>query len=168
MIQFKASLRDINFLINDVFDFQSHYKNIPGGDEGCQFNNGGVTTPAGFKEAYQQYTEGGRAMLYYAATFADKIKAAHSKGDMKAYEDWDDKLGFLTPIMKAGLTELGYEAANHGVQVFGGHGFIKEWGMEQIMKRAMIGWRLNTFRIAFKARKDRDMVGSTSVDYLMY
>jgi len=172
--------------------------------------------------------EGGRAMLYYAATLADKMMAAHSKGDMKGYEDWDDKLGFLTPIMKAGLTELGYEAANHGVQVFGGHGFIKEWGMEQIirdtqiaklyegttgvqaldllgrkillgrmksfddfravvsefikthknrdemkpfirrLKRSMLAWRLNTFRIAFKARKDRDMVGSASVDYLMY
>ncbi len=172
--------------------------------------------------------EGGRAMLYYAATLADKMMAAHAAGDMKGYEDWDDKLGFLTPIMKAGLTELGYEAANHGVQVYGGHGFIKEWGMEQIirdtqiaklyegttgvqaldllgrkillgrmksfddfravvnefiknhkntkemkpfikqLKRAMIAWRLNTFRIAFKARKDRDMVGAASVDYLMY
>lgn len=172
--------------------------------------------------------EGGRAMLYYAATLADKMMASHAAGDMKGYEDWDDKLGFLTPIMKAGLTELGYEAANHGVQVYGGHGFIKEWGMEQIirdtqiaklyegttgvqaldllgrkillgrmksfddfravvnefiknhkntkemkpfikqLKRAMIAWRLNTFRIAFKARKDRDMVGAASVDYLMY
>ena len=36
------------------------------------------------------------------------------------------------------------------------------------LKRAMIAWRLNTFRIAFKARKDRDMVGAASVDYLMY
>lgn len=172
--------------------------------------------------------EGGRAMLYYAATLADKMMASHAAGDMKAYEDWDDKLGFLTPIMKAGLTELGYEAANHGVQVYGGHGFIKEWGMEQIirdtqiaklyegttgvqaldllgrkillgrmksfnefrevmaefikthknreemkpfikqLKRAMLGWRINTYRIAFKANKDRDMVGSASVDYLMY
>ena len=33
MIQYKAPLQDINFLINDVFDFQKHYKNIPGGDE---------------------------------------------------------------------------------------------------------------------------------------
>ncbi|TNC92944.1 acyl-CoA dehydrogenase C-terminal domain-containing protein [Thalassolituus sp.] len=172
--------------------------------------------------------EGGRAMLYYAATLADKMMASHAAGDMEAYEDWDDKLGFLTPIMKAGLTELGYEAANHGVQVYGGHGFIKEWGMEQIirdtqiaklyegttgvqaldllgrkillgrlksfnefrevvsafikshenkkemkpfirrLKRAMLAWRIDTYRIAFKANKDRDMVGSASVDYLMY
>ncbi|MFP6789702.1 MAG: acyl-CoA dehydrogenase C-terminal domain-containing protein [Thalassolituus sp.] len=172
--------------------------------------------------------EGGRAMLYYAAMLADKMTAAHDRGDTKGYEEWDDKLGFQTPILKAFLTELGYEAANHGVQVYGGHGFIKEWGMEQIirdtqiaklyegttgvqaldllgrkvlmgklkpfndfrevvsefikthenkaemkpfikqLKRSMLAWRINTMRIAYKASKDRDMVGSASVDYLMY
>ena len=34
------------------------------------------------------------------------------------------------------MTEAGFEAANHGVQVFGGHGFIQEWGMEQIVRDA--------------------------------
>jgi hypothetical protein len=47
-------------------------------------------------------------------------------------------MSFLTPIAKAFLTEVGYEAANHGVQVFGGHGFIREWGMEQIVRDTRI------------------------------
>ena len=47
-------------------------------------------------------------------------------------------MGFMTPILKAFLTEVGYEAANHGVQVFGGHGFIAEWGMEQIVQDTRI------------------------------
>ena len=42
------------------------------------------------------------------------------------------------PIGKAFVTEAGYEAANLGIQVYGGHGFIKEWGMEQIVRDARI------------------------------
>ena len=47
-------------------------------------------------------------------------------------------MAFLTPIAKAFITEVGFEAANLGVQVYGGHGFIKEWGMEQIVRDARI------------------------------
>ena len=50
----------------------------------------------------------------------------------------EDLMGLLTPIGKAFVTETGYEAANIGVQVYGGHGFIKEWGMEQIVRDARI------------------------------
>ena len=47
-------------------------------------------------------------------------------------------MGFLTPIAKAFLTETGLEATNHGVQVYGGHGFIQEWGMEQLVRDTRI------------------------------
>jgi hypothetical protein len=47
-------------------------------------------------------------------------------------------MALLTPIGKAFVTETGFEAANHGVQVFGGHGYIREWGMEQIVRDARI------------------------------
>ena len=79
-------------------------------------------------------TEGGRAMLYHAAKFADLM----ATGDPEDYKQFDDKLGFLTPILKGFLTELGLESANHGMQVFGGHGYIREWGMEQIVRDARI------------------------------
>jgi alkylation response protein AidB-like acyl-CoA dehydrogenase len=82
--------------------------------------------------------EGGRAMIYFAAQYADHMVNGIVENDQKKYEYWDDKLGFLTPIMKGFLTELGLESANIGMQVFGGHGFIKEHGMEQIARDARI------------------------------
>ena len=50
----------------------------------------------------------------------------------------ETKLALLTPIAKAFLTEVGLECTSHGIQVFGGHGFIKEWGMEQLMRDTKI------------------------------
>jgi len=82
--------------------------------------------------------EGGRAMLYYAAKLADHMVEAHTAGDTEKADRYDDKLGFLTPILKGFLTELGNEAANLGVQVFGGHGYIREHGMEQIVRDTRI------------------------------
>ncbi|WP_028080322.1 acyl-CoA dehydrogenase C-terminal domain-containing protein [Solimonas soli] len=82
--------------------------------------------------------EGGRAMIYFAAQYADHMTSGVIEGDAKKVKHWDDKLGFLTPILKGFLTELGFEAANQGVQVFGGHGYIKEHGMEQIVRDARI------------------------------
>ena len=82
--------------------------------------------------------EGGRAMIYHAAKLADLMADALASGDTAAYEAHDDKLGFYTPILKGFLTELGLEASNNGMQVYGGHGYIKEWGMEQIARDARI------------------------------
>ena len=79
--------------------------------------------------------EGARAMIYLAAYQADIV---HRGQDEAARKEADELLGFLTPIAKAFLTEIGYEAANHGVQIFGGHGFISEWGMEQIVRDTRI------------------------------
>ncbi|MCJ8169001.1 acyl-CoA dehydrogenase C-terminal domain-containing protein [Atopomonas sediminilitoris] len=82
--------------------------------------------------------EGGRALLYEAAQKADYMIEGLLAEDMQKYEHWDDKLGFITPILKGCLTELGLESANIGVQVFGGHGYIREHGMEQIVRDARI------------------------------
>lgn len=79
--------------------------------------------------------EGGRAMLYYSAMLADKMMYGQTEQEKS---DADEQLGFLTPILKAFLTELGCEAANNGMQVYGGHGFIQEWGMEQIVRDTRI------------------------------
>ncbi len=79
--------------------------------------------------------EGGRALIYYAALKADTLVHGPTEA---AKERADDDLGFLTPIIKAFLTETGFEAANLGMQVFGGHGYIKEWGMEQIVRDSRI------------------------------
>lgn len=176
-------------------------------------------------------SEGGRAMIFYTGMIVDRLEQAK---DEQEKAQLDDQLGFMTPILKAFLTELGLESANLGVQVFGGHGYIKEWGLEQIVRdaristlyegttgiqgldllgrkilmqrgrslkafakeiltfcknhsvisdnvhkrrmnkfiwplsKAVVNWQQYSLRLALKARKNRDVVGSASVDYLMY
>lgn len=80
--------------------------------------------------------EGGRAMIYYCAMLGDILQAENSSAEEK--EEVDAIMSVLTPISKAFLTETGYEAANLGLQVFGGHGYIAEWGMEQIVRDTRI------------------------------
>ena len=80
--------------------------------------------------------EGARALIYLTAQKADLVERGKSDEERK---EADELLGFLTPIAKAFLTEIGYEAANLGMQVFGGHGYISEWGMEQNVRDARIG-----------------------------
>ncbi len=78
--------------------------------------------------------EGSRAFLYFLAQLGDIVDAGNEKQARAA----DDLMALLTPIGKAFVTEAGFEAANLGVQVYGGHGFIREWGMEQIVRDARI------------------------------
>jgi hypothetical protein len=81
------------------------------------------------------FAEGGRALVYWLSTQTDLVHGAETEEARKAA---DDLMSFLTPIAKAFLTEAGSEAAKHGVQVYGGHGFIREWGMEQIVRDTRI------------------------------
>lgn len=69
--------------------------------------------------------EGGRAMVYECALLTDLMMEAQLKGDEKGVKAVDDKMGFLTPILKGFLTEVGIEAASMGVQVYGGHGCVR-------------------------------------------
>jgi hypothetical protein len=171
------------------------------------------------------FAEGGRALLYFTSQQNDIAQYGKHEDERKAA---NELLGFLTPIAKAFLTETGLESANLGVQVYGGHGFISEWGMEQILRdtriatlyegttgiqsldllgRKILGsqgqalknftkivhtfckeeadnealtplvsklvslnkeWGDLTMKIGMGAMKNRNEVGSASVDYLMY
>ncbi|MCH7391245.1 acyl-CoA dehydrogenase C-terminal domain-containing protein [Acinetobacter dispersus] len=81
------------------------------------------------------FSEGGRALAYFLAQHVDIVETSDDPEQRKMS---DELLAFLTPIAKAFLTESGNESAKHGVQVFGGHGFIVEHGMEQIVRDARI------------------------------
>ena len=81
------------------------------------------------------FAEGGRALIYFAGTLVD---ITEKSTDTSKREEADNLLGFLTPIIKAFLTEAGVESANLGMQCFGGHGYISEWGMEQNARDARI------------------------------
>lgn len=84
------------------------------------------------------FVEGARSMVYHTARYADKLNEAVIKGDQEQIEHWDDKMGFFTPVLKGFLTELSIESVKNAQQIFGGHGYIKEWGMEQIARDARI------------------------------
>jgi alkylation response protein AidB-like acyl-CoA dehydrogenase len=79
--------------------------------------------------------EGGRALGYHAATLVDI--ASHGADEAERSRA-DALLGFITPIMKACLTEWGVECTYHALQCFGGHGYIAEHGMEQLARDARI------------------------------
>ena len=80
------------------------------------------------------FAEGGRMLIYYMARLLDE----QTLGDEKTKAAIEEQLSFLTPIAKAFMTEVGFESANLGMQIFGGHGYIREWGMEQNVRDARI------------------------------
>jgi hypothetical protein len=81
------------------------------------------------------YAEGGRALAIYTALLIDKELSSTDEDERK---DAADLVALLTPIVKAFLTDNGWTATSACMQVFGGHGYIAEWGMEQFVRDARI------------------------------
>ncbi|MDB5729661.1 MAG: acyl-CoA dehydrogenase [Noviherbaspirillum sp.] len=81
------------------------------------------------------FAEGGRAFSAYLALQIDR-EAYHP--DEQVRKDAADQVALLTPIIKAFLTDNGWIAVSEAMQVFGGHGYIAEWGMEQYVRDARI------------------------------
>ena len=79
--------------------------------------------------------EGGRAFSTYVAMQLDTAKFSEEPATRKRAEDL---VALLTPVAKAFLTDLGLESTVHGQQVFGGHGYIREWGQEQLVRDVRI------------------------------
>ncbi|MBV6750957.1 acyl-CoA dehydrogenase C-terminal domain-containing protein [Pseudomonas chlororaphis] len=79
--------------------------------------------------------EGGRAFSTYVAMQLDTAKFSE---DATTRERADGLVALLTPVAKAFLTDLGLETTVLGQQVFGGHGYIREWGQEQLVRDVRI------------------------------
>ncbi|CUH45907.1 acyl-CoA dehydrogenase C-terminal domain-containing protein [Ruegeria atlantica] len=79
----------------------------------------------------KSFTEGARAFILWGATMIDK---AHRSDD----KDADGLISLLTPVIKGFLTDQGYDMTVQAQQVFGGHGYIEEWGMSQYTRDARI------------------------------
>jgi len=80
-------------------------------------------------------TEGARAMAYDIAL---QVDLAHGHPDEAARVEANDWVELFTPLVKAFCTDLGVENGLDAIQVFGGHGFIKEHGVEQIVRDSKI------------------------------
>lgn len=81
------------------------------------------------------FAEGGRAFSSYVALQIDK-ELNHP--DEEVRKDAADQVGLLTPIIKAFVTDNAWIATSEAMQVYGGHGYIAEWGMEQYVRDARI------------------------------
>ena len=77
------------------------------------------------------YAEGGRALMCFSSMLLEK---EHGHPDEKVRVESGELLAMLTPIVKAFITDNGHISTNACLQVFGGHGYIKEWGMEQFAR----------------------------------
>jgi len=81
------------------------------------------------------YAEGGRALSVHIALLIDTYLATDDDEERK---DAEDEVALLTPIVKAFITDNAWLATSHCLQVYGGHGYIREWGMEQFVRDARI------------------------------
>ncbi|WP_304639389.1 acyl-CoA dehydrogenase C-terminal domain-containing protein [Pseudomonas sp.] len=81
-------------------------------------------------------TEGSRAFSTYVGSQLDISKYAADEAIRKKGEDL---VALLTPVAKAFFTDTGFDSCVHGQQVLGGHGYVREWGQEQLVRDARIG-----------------------------
>ncbi|NBO20743.1 MAG: acyl-CoA dehydrogenase, partial [Rhodobacteraceae bacterium] len=79
----------------------------------------------------KSFVEGARAFTYWGASLID---ASHRKGDAAA----EGLISLMTPVIKGFLTDKGFDMAVQAQQVYGGHGYIEEWGMSQFARDARI------------------------------
>ncbi len=81
------------------------------------------------------FNEGARALMLWASLKADM----HTRSQQEAQAAFaDDMLSLLTPVLKGVFTDKGYENATNAQQIYGGHGYIEEWGMSQFVRDARI------------------------------
>jgi alkylation response protein AidB-like acyl-CoA dehydrogenase len=81
------------------------------------------------------FNEGARALVLWGALQVDISRKAQTEEEREAAADL---LGLLTPVIKGYLTDKGFETAVNAQQIYGGHGYIREWGMEQFVRDARI------------------------------
>jgi hypothetical protein len=81
------------------------------------------------------YVEGMRALAYWVGILID-VEARHPDAERRA--EAADLVALMTPVIKAFLTDVGFEVVNLGLQCYGGHGYVREFGMEQFVRDARI------------------------------
>ncbi|UGB24473.1 acyl-CoA dehydrogenase C-terminal domain-containing protein [Methylorubrum sp. B1-46] len=81
------------------------------------------------------FNEAGRALILWTALNSD---IAHRSQDAAQRQAAEDMLGLMTPVVKGVLTDRGFANAVEAQQMFGGHGYVEEWGMSQFVRDARI------------------------------
>ena len=83
----------------------------------------------------KSYVDGMRSLLYFVAYCQDRVKIAETPEEKEKYNSF---IEILTPIAKAYVSDRAYEVCNHGVQIYGGYGYIKDYPMEQLVRDCRI------------------------------
>ncbi|RMA60039.1 alkylation response protein AidB-like acyl-CoA dehydrogenase [Acidovorax sp. 100] len=81
------------------------------------------------------WIDGGRVLAYHTALQLDVAKHGTDAGERAAAQRW---CALVTPVLKAALTDQAFHGASACLQVFGGHGYVREWGIEQIVRDARV------------------------------
>ncbi|MDH4415671.1 MAG: acyl-CoA dehydrogenase family protein [Acidovorax sp.] len=82
-------------------------------------------------QTQRAWIDGGRVLAYHTALQLDVAKHSTDAGERAAAQRW---CALVTPVLKAALTTEGFQGASACLQVFGGHGYVREWGIEQIVR----------------------------------
>ncbi|CAN7170085.1 acyl-CoA dehydrogenase family protein [Acidovorax sp. LjRoot74] len=82
-------------------------------------------------QTQRAWIDGGRVLAYHTALQLDVAKHSADAGERAAAQRW---CALVTPVLKAALTDQGFHGASACLQVFGGHGYVSEWGIEQIVR----------------------------------
>lgn len=98
------------------------------------------------------YAEGGRAVGYWVAQLIDQ---SHNHIDATVRQNSESLLGLMTPVVKAFMTDNGFQCASDCLGVFGGHGYLRDWGMEQLVRDA----RINMIYEGTNAIQSLDLLG---------
>ena len=85
-------------------------------------------------DTQRSWVDGGRVLAYQTAVELDRIKHADKDAAAKS-QRW---CALVTPVMKAALTHQAFHGGSDCLQVFGGHGYVREWGIEQILRDARV------------------------------
>jgi len=86
-------------------------------------------------DTQRAWIDGARLLAYRTAW---QLDAARHAGDDKSREQAQRWCGFVTPILKSACTRQAFDGASECLQVFGGHGYIREWGIEQVLRDARV------------------------------
>lgn len=81
------------------------------------------------------WIDGGRVLAYHTALQLDVARHHPDASERASAQRW---CALVTPVLKAALTDQGFQGASACLQVFGGHGYVREWGVEQIVRDARV------------------------------
>ena len=86
-------------------------------------------------DVQRAWIDGGRVLAYQTGVYLDQARHAEDAAEREQAQRW---CSLITPVLKSAWTQQGFEGASACLQVFGGHGYVREWGIEQIVRDARI------------------------------